>query len=213
MSDSRWRAHWHAGAVIEGSDLPPSTAPVPRGPIRRWLRARPADVIDVFVYVVVLNLAVEYVPSVLTESFTLSLLTAVLLKVVLELVVVIKGRIVAGFRAAGHMAAHLAGLREAYRLRRDAMLEALAAVFGRLQGTRWSKPDGGFFIWVELPGNIDTGALFPLALEHGVAFIPGSAFVERDGPRNAMRLCFANASPAEICDGMGRLRLAVDRLL
>ncbi len=100
MSDSRWRAHWHAGAVIEGSDLPPSTAPVPRGPIRRWLRARPADVIDVFVYVVVLNLAVEYVPSVLTESFTLSLLTAVLLKVVLELVVVIKGRIVAGFRAA-----------------------------------------------------------------------------------------------------------------
>jgi glyoxylase I family protein len=51
------------------------------------LRARPADVIDVFVYVVGLNLAIEYVPSVLSESFTLSLLTAVLLKVALEVVI------------------------------------------------------------------------------------------------------------------------------
>ena len=50
-----------------------------------WLA--PVHVIDVFVYVVVLNLAVEYVPSVITETFTISLLTAVLLKVVLELVV------------------------------------------------------------------------------------------------------------------------------
>jgi hypothetical protein len=64
------------------------------------LHARPADVIDVFVYVVVLNLAVEYLPSVITEGFTLSLLTAVLLKVALELVLLLKGRILAGFRAA-----------------------------------------------------------------------------------------------------------------
>jgi hypothetical protein len=70
------------------------------GPLRRWLRARPEDVIDVFVYVVVLNLAVEYVPSVISESFTVSLLTASLLKVVLEVVVVAKSRIVAGLRAA-----------------------------------------------------------------------------------------------------------------
>jgi 2-aminoadipate transaminase len=122
-------------------------------------------------------------------------------------------RIVADFLAGGHMTAHLASLRQAYRLRRDAMLEALSAAFGSLQGTRWSRPDGGFFVWVELPGNIDTNALFSLALEEGVAFIPGSAFLERDGPRNAMRLCFANASPAEIVDGMGRLRRAVNRLL
>jgi hypothetical protein len=64
------------------------------------LRARPADVIDVFVYVVVLNLAIEYVPSVLSESFTLSLLTAVLLKVALEVVILLKSRIVTSFRAA-----------------------------------------------------------------------------------------------------------------
>ncbi|GIG23076.1 hypothetical protein Cch01nite_38000 [Cellulomonas chitinilytica] len=53
-----------------------------------------------FVYVVVLNLAIEYLPAVLSESFTLSLLTAVLLKVALEVVLRVKGRVVARFRAA-----------------------------------------------------------------------------------------------------------------
>ena len=64
------------------------------------MRARPADVIDVFVYVVVLNLAVEYVPSVITEGFTLSLLTALLLKIALEGVILVKSRIIGGLRAA-----------------------------------------------------------------------------------------------------------------
>jgi hypothetical protein len=64
------------------------------------MRARPAEIIDVFVYVVVLNLAVEYVPSVISEGFTLSLLTAVLLKVALEVVIRLKGQIVAHLRAA-----------------------------------------------------------------------------------------------------------------
>ena len=59
-----------------------------------------AAVIDVFVYVVVLNLFVEYLPRVLSETFTLSLLTAVLLKAVLELVVAAKNRVKARFRAA-----------------------------------------------------------------------------------------------------------------
>ena len=72
----------------------------PRGPVRRWIRARPADVIDVFVYVVVLNLAVEYVPSVISEGFTLSLLTAVLLKLALEVVIVLKTGVVSRLRAA-----------------------------------------------------------------------------------------------------------------
>lgn len=67
--------------------------------MRRWARARPADVIDVFVYVVVLNLAIEYVPSVISEGFTLSLLTAVLLKIALEVVLLLKGRVLAWFHA------------------------------------------------------------------------------------------------------------------
>ena len=63
-------------------------------------RRPPADVIDVFVYVVVLNLAVEYLPAVITEGFTVSLLTAVLLKVSLEGVVELKGRVLARWREA-----------------------------------------------------------------------------------------------------------------
>lgn len=65
---------------------------------RRWVQ--PADVVDVFVYVVVLNLAAEYVPLVITETFTLSLLTALLLKLVLEAVVWCKDRVKGRFKAA-----------------------------------------------------------------------------------------------------------------
>ena len=80
----------------------------PRGPVRRRIRARPADIIDVFVYVVVLNLAIEYVPSVISEGFTLSLLTAALLKIALELVILLKGRLLARFHAADTRGAKLA---------------------------------------------------------------------------------------------------------
>jgi hypothetical protein len=72
----------------------------PGGPVRRWIRARPADVIDVFVYVVVLNLAIQYKPSVISETFTLSLLTAVLLKLALEVVILLKGEILTRLHAA-----------------------------------------------------------------------------------------------------------------
>lgn len=65
------------------------------------VRVLPVHVVDVFVYVTVLNLAVEYVPSVISETFTLSLLTAVLLKLALEVVVRVKKRVVGRVRAAG----------------------------------------------------------------------------------------------------------------
>ncbi len=64
------------------------------------MRARPADVIDVFVYVVVLNLAIEHLPAVISEGFTLSLLTAVLLKLSLEVVVRVKNVVLGHLRAA-----------------------------------------------------------------------------------------------------------------
>ena len=80
----------------------------PRGPVRRWIRARPADVIDLLVYVVVLNLAIEYAPSVISESFTLSLLTAALLKIALEVVLLLKSAILTRLRAADTRRAKLA---------------------------------------------------------------------------------------------------------
>ena len=71
-----------------------------RGPLRAWVVANPADVIDVFVYVVVLNLAIQYLPAVISETFTLSLLTAVVLKVTLELVLLLKGAVLDRLRGA-----------------------------------------------------------------------------------------------------------------
>jgi len=65
---------------------------------RRWLHAE--DLVDVLVYVVILNLAAQYVPVVVSESFAMSLVTAVILKVVLEVVVAVKSRIRARLAAA-----------------------------------------------------------------------------------------------------------------
>jgi hypothetical protein len=75
----------------EPTTPPPGSRPE-RVTLLRALRAQPEDVVDVFVYVVVLNLTIEYLPAVLSESFTLSLLTASLLKLALEVVLVLKKR-------------------------------------------------------------------------------------------------------------------------
>ena len=65
-----------------------------------WIRDRSSDVVDVFVYIVVLNLAIEYVPSVISESFSLSILTAILLKISLEIVLVCKNAVMARLKGA-----------------------------------------------------------------------------------------------------------------
>ena len=70
------------------------------GPLRAWVVAHPADIVDLFVYVVVLNVAIEYLPRVISETFTLSLLTAVLLKVSLEVVLLLKGAVLTRLRSA-----------------------------------------------------------------------------------------------------------------
>jgi hypothetical protein len=95
-------------AVRTESRRASAESPRPRGPVRLWIRARPADIIDLFVYVVVLNLAIEYTPSVISESFTLSLLTAALLKITLEVVILLKSQILTRLRAADTRRAKLA---------------------------------------------------------------------------------------------------------
>ncbi|WP_340537810.1 hypothetical protein [Nocardioides sp. GXZ039] len=108
---------------------------LPRGPVRRLVRTRPADVVDVFVYVVVLNLAIEFVPAIVSEGFTLSLLTAVLLKLALEVVIALKDWMKRRFHAAETWwtqvaaGAALWGLAAGSKL---AVLELVALVFGDL---------------------------------------------------------------------------------
>ncbi|MBN9103895.1 MAG: hypothetical protein J0I14_02735 [Propionibacteriaceae bacterium] len=109
------------------------TSPASRQRFRltRWVAA--ADVVDVFVYVVVLNLAVEYLPAVITETFTLSLLTAVLLKLVLEVVVAIKDRVKARVKAAAGPAGRVGGALLLWALlvsSKFVVLELVALAFG-----------------------------------------------------------------------------------
>ncbi len=111
------------------------------------------------------------------------------------------------FLAAGHLEPHLASLRSAYRGRRDAMLAALAAHFP--PGSRWSRPDGGMFLWVELPAGFDTAALLPAAIAAGVAYVPGTAFSDSPAPAT-MRLNFSNCPPDQIAEGVRRLGAVLD---
>jgi 2-aminoadipate transaminase len=87
--------------------------------------------------------------------------------------------------------------------RRDAMLEALA---GELPDARWSRPQGGYFIWLELPEGCDAGALLERASAAGVTFVPGTDF---GGAPNTARLAFSFVSPDEIKEGVRRLAALV----
>ena len=94
--------------------------------------------------------------------------------------------------------------RRSYRPKRDAMLEALEDHMPT--GMRWTRPEGGMFVWAPLPPGVDAKALLPQAVEQaGVAFVPGSAFFHDGGGAETLRLSFSLASPDEIRDGIARL--------
>ncbi|MEW1955434.1 hypothetical protein [Terrabacter sp. NPDC080008] len=106
---------------------------VTRAPEDRLDPHRAAAIVDVFVYVVVLNLFVEYLPAVISETFTLSLLTAVLLKVILEVVVAVKNRVRARYRRASGPAGKLVAASLLWVVlfgSKFVVLEAVALVFG-----------------------------------------------------------------------------------
>jgi 2-aminoadipate transaminase len=69
----------------------------------------------------------------------------------------------------------IASFCELYKVRRDAMLESLDEYFPAT--AQWTKPGGGFYVWVTLPPEIDTTALMPKAIVAKVAYVPGTAFM------------------------------------
>lgn len=119
-------------------------------------------------------------------------------------------RLVAAFLEQGHLEEHLATQRVEYRRRKRAMQARLGEHFADI--ATWTDPEGGFFLWVTLPGGVDTAELFEVALAEGVAFIPGPAFSPAGRFHDALRLCFASTAPDRAAEGIVRLRRAVDRL-
>jgi 2-aminoadipate transaminase len=100
--------------------------------------------------------------------------------------------------------AHVAGLRAAYGERRDALLDGLAAALP--PGSTHNRPEGGMFVWARLPDDWDAEDLLRRALERAVAFVPGYPFFAGEPDRATLRLSFTTHPPAEIAEGLARLR-------
>jgi DNA-binding transcriptional MocR family regulator len=113
---------------------------------------------------------------------------------------------VADFVRRGGYDRHLENLRGRLKQRRDVLLEALEEYMP--EGTRWTRPEGGYQVWVDLPGDIDSRALLREAQSAGVVFAPGHQFHHDGRPSTGLRLTTALADCDEIRRGieiLGRL--------
>lgn len=108
----------------------------------------------------------------------------------------------------GHLDRHIPRVIEFYKPRRDAMLEALEEYMP--EGVRWTKPDGGMFIWVTLPEGIDTKLMMEKAVAKGVAYVPGEAFFAHRDVKNTMRLNFTYVPEEKIREGVRRLAEVIE---
>jgi DNA-binding transcriptional MocR family regulator len=108
------------------------------------------------------------------------------------------------FLRRGNFEPNLERVRGLLRARRDAMLQALPEHLP--EGSTWTQPEGGYFVWVDLPKGYDTGDLLPQAEAAGVTFVKGTDFFPRGhGGERSLRLAFSFVSPDEIREGVERL--------
>ncbi|MBT2452305.1 PLP-dependent aminotransferase family protein [Streptomyces sp. ISL-43] len=99
--------------------------------------------------------------------------------------------------------AHIARVRDAYRLRRDALLSGLASALPA--GSTWNHPEGGMFVWARLPEGHDATTLLRAATGAGVAFVPGAPFFAGSPDPRTLRLSFTTHTEQEIGEGLRRL--------
>jgi 2-aminoadipate transaminase len=104
---------------------------------------------------------------------------------------------------AGHLESHLAHLQSFLRVRRDALLE----VFDERMppDARWTRPEGGYFLWLDLPPGLDAATLAQRSAARGVTIVPGSGFFPGSGGEYGARLSFSFPSVEDIRTGATRL--------
>ena len=105
---------------------------------------------------------------------------------------------------------HISTICRSYKAQMEAMLEELASF---PEGTKYVRPEGGLFIWVELPEGIDCKALLDKAVERHVAYVPGTHFYAHGGHGNTFRLNFSNSTIDQIHAGMKVLREIIEDAL
>ena len=98
---------------------------------------------------------------------------------------------------------HIDKIISVYKKRRDLMLKTMSESFPK--EAEYIVPEGGLFIWVELPASIDTKELMVKAVEDKVAFVPGGSFFPNSDTKNTMRLNFSNMNEENIVIGIKRL--------
>jgi 2-aminoadipate transaminase len=103
----------------------------------------------------------------------------------------------------GLLPAQVQRIRDTYLERRNAMCEAITEFFPA--DVRYTRPDGGLFLWVILPEKIDAVELLKDAAQHKVAFVPGAPFFVDGSGRSTLRLSFASVPPETIREGIRRL--------
>ncbi|MCT2042059.1 PLP-dependent aminotransferase family protein [Pseudoclavibacter alba] len=103
--------------------------------------------------------------------------------------------------------AQVAAYRDIYRERRDALDAALREHFPQFV---WEKPNGGFFIWLQLPEQLDAKQMLPRAVKELVAYTPGTAFYADGRGQHAMRLAFCTETPERLATGVRRLATVIN---
>ena len=99
--------------------------------------------------------------------------------------------------------AHIASICVSYKEQMDAMMEDLTSFPA---GTTYTKPEGGLFIWVELPEHLNALELMSKCVDRGVAYVPGTHFFAEGGHHNTLRLNFSNSTVEQIHKGMAVIR-------
>lgn len=103
----------------------------------------------------------------------------------------------------GFLDQHIPTIRSLYSGQCDVMLDAMSQHFPA--AVKWTRPEGGMFIWVTLPAHIDSKQLLEDALAQNVAFVPGGPFYANEVETNTLRLSFVTVSPEKINEGIARL--------
>ncbi len=98
---------------------------------------------------------------------------------------------------------HIDTMIKSYKIRRNVMIELLRTHFG--DGTTWTEPEGGLFLWVKLPAGISASELLPKALKAGVAYVPGKYFYSEKPDDRTLRLNFCYANEEKTLEGIKRL--------
>ncbi len=101
--------------------------------------------------------------------------------------------------------AHMKKCKTYYSEKLDVFLQSMEKHFPSDWNVKWTKPEGGLFLWVSLPEKIDTMKLFYEAIKYKVAFVPGEVFYGENPSTNHMRINFSFASIAQIAEAVKRL--------